>query len=104
MVERIIMRNNINYNKKYDKIEESVNDSVEENVEESEKKSVLAIVSIDPSKTLNLREHKSTESEVVKSLHDSDCLEIIDEDEEWYHVCTEGGAFGYVMSKFVKKI
>lgn len=103
------MRNNVNYSKKFDKAESepiSMEETTIESKEDMETEEIIKIfgkVSIDPSKTLNLRDGNSKESDVVKSLHNGDLLEIVEDGEEWSYICTEDGAFGYVMTQYIKK-
>lgn len=56
-------------------------------------------------KKLNVRENPNTTSEVICVVSENDTV-LIDEVEstgEWYKVCTEAGAYGFCMKKFIVK-
>lgn len=107
-------RNKMDYTKKFNpmKTKEVVESEIEtveepeiEIVEEIEQPEVITkkgIVAIKKSQTLNLREDMSKDANIVKQLNSGESVIIDNEYHDWYHVVTESGAEGYVMSKFIE--
>lgn len=87
-------------------VEEPVVETVEEAVEETQPEVItkLGIVNIEKNQSLNLREDMDTDSTIVKTLNTQESVIIDNEFHDWYHVTTESGAEGYVMSKFIKVV
>lgn len=119
MVERTKMsnRNKIDYAKKFnhtpvelENVEEVTVEEVDiqpEMVEEYSEPKVFTkegIVDIKKTQTLNLREDMNTDAGIVKQLNSQESVIVDNEYHDWYHVITESGAEGYVMSKFIKLI
>lgn len=60
------------------------------------------VVDISKNQTLNLRENPDPEAAIVKSLKSNEQVIVNDTYSEWYHVTSESGAEGYVVSKYIK--
>lgn len=131
MVERNDMRKNVNYSKKYntdlnnedvtksdfkkedyetktffqtdfkEKIEE-VSEEIKEEIDKIANKFGFVNIAQHNAKALNLRKQTNTNDEPIKSLNDGARVEIIEDLGDWYHVSTEDGASGYVMSSYIK--
>lgn len=116
MVERNVMKNrNINYAKQYnDPKKEERKDTSEEALEEthiSNEETIeiepivkMAIVDIEKNQTLNLREEKSLESNIITVLSNGETVVINEMFGDWTYVSTEASATGYVMTKYLKFI
>lgn len=120
------MKNKVDYNKKFkedkkkmdtnfdefvDELDRDVNDfniqaafdEATEEIENEENKSEMAVVNIPDTATLCLRQTPDTDRDPIKKLKSGEALEVYsDKDSDWLYVCTESGAEGYVMSKYVK--
>lgn len=87
-------------------------ENIDENVNKLEQCKRKGKVNIEVNQSLNLRENPSTDSNVIKTLSNDEHViienAIWDEnnekfiDQEWYHIVTENGAEGHVMSKFIE--
>lgn len=89
---------------------EIVDEVVEETIEEVvEKEPVVEVTTLEGKvtgcKKLNVRKNPSTASEVICVVSENDTV-LIDEVEstgEWYKICTEAGAYGFCMKKYIVK-
>lgn len=107
-------RNKTDYVKKFNRlVEPEYTDAVEieevqpEVIEETEEFEVITkegIVNINANQTLNLRSEMDTNAIIVKQLNSKELVIIDNEYTDWYHVVTESGAEGYVMSKFIELV
>lgn len=75
--------------------------AAEEEVDECPVDNKYGIVDISKNQTLNLRENPNTEAEIVKTLKSGEQVVINDTYSDWYHVTSESGAEGYVVSKYI---
>lgn len=62
------------------------------------------IVDIAKNQSLNLREDMDANANIVKTLNNKESVIIDNEYHDWYHVITESGAEGFVMSKYIKLV
>lgn len=69
-------------------------------VEEEPKQNSMGSVAVDK---LNLRSTPSSkENNIIKELVKDEIVEILEKNNDWYHVCTASGVEGYVVSDYIQ--
>lgn len=89
-----------------DEVVDIMEEPVEETVEETQPQVLTkeGIVDIAKNQSLNLREDMDANANIVKTLNNKESVIIDNEYHDWYHVITESGAEGFVMSKYIKLV
>ena len=91
-----------NHENVFDNVEEfDVAENIEE-VEEDSKPTLFALVV--NAESVYMREGPSKDYEPIAVLKKESIVEIIGEEDEWYHVANTSGIEGWMMKKFISII